>query len=768
MTGAVLRLSRYLQRRWPAAARVRFGLVVLSVSAAVIAARFQGPDGPWLWNLDLPKVQYPLASLFHEAVTAGHLPLWDDRLGLGFPLYAEGQIGAFYPPNWLLFQLPPLAALDAIRIVHLAAAGVGAGLLVLRLAGSPAGGAAAALTAVLGGAITAKLEWHNLVAAYAFVPWILLPLVRRPGPTRAGLVAAGVLFGLQALAGHPNTWFLTGLTAAVVLLATAPRRETVARVLGFGLLGSAVGAVQLVPTALLTTLSVRSRALSPDDLFTSAATPFDLLGFAFAAPFARVEGGSWNPFSGWYPDGTFALLEASAYVGLPVLALAAIGLGARRARPLAIAAAVLLAVAVVAAFRPEPWTAVPVLNALRSPVRAYVFVALLLGVLAGVGIGRLGRVGGIGRTVGAGVAVATPVVLLALVVGFVVAESPLFDQLLLGSSTFLGPADVAERRELALAALTAPWPLVVDLAAGFAILAVVRLATVRRLDRGVVRLCAALAVGVPLALLGPLPNPTRDEAAFSSRESMFVRAVAAAEPGRVLTLEPPGFYAGMPNQLAIAGIADLRMFSSLDLLATADVTEQAARGDPDGALRRALGVDVVVTFGRPCPGRLIAEAADEAAFVCRDDAALRPPYWLPTELVTPAGGVGSLVSPREALIDVARLADHTVSTGVMERGPASLSVELDAPSAGYLWVDRAWWPAWSTEVDGRVVEPFRALAGQLVPVESGRHVVVQRFVPREAALGFGLGILGIAIAVAWVRRYPFGSTTIVTSDVIPA
>ena len=58
------------------------------------------PPGMTLWNLDLPKIDSPLAVFFHEALAAGRLPLWNDRLGLGFPLYAEGQIGAFYPPNW--------------------------------------------------------------------------------------------------------------------------------------------------------------------------------------------------------------------------------------------------------------------------------------------------------------------------------------------------------------------------------------------------------------------------------------------------------------------------------------------------------------------------------------------------------------------------------------------------------------------------------------------------------------------------------------------
>ena len=173
------------------------------------------------------------------------------------------------------------------RVLHLTLAGLGTGLIALRLSGSRTGAVAAALVAVCGGAIATKLEWHNLVAAYGWLPWVLLPLVRRPRPTRRGLVAAGILWGIQALAGHPNIWLLTGLTAVVVLIATTPRVVTVGRVLAFGFIGVAVGAVQLIPTAILTTLSVRSAALSRIDLFTSAATPFDVLGFAFANPSSR-------------------------------------------------------------------------------------------------------------------------------------------------------------------------------------------------------------------------------------------------------------------------------------------------------------------------------------------------------------------------------------------------------------------------------------------------------------------------------------------------
>jgi hypothetical protein len=226
--------------------------------------------------------------------------------------------------------------------------------------------------------------------------------------------------------------------------------------------------------------------------------------------------------------------------------------------------------------------------------------------------------------------------------------------------------------------------------------------------------------------------------------------VAAAEPHRVLTLDAPGFYSGMPNQLAAAGIADLRMFSSLDLLATSEVTELAAR-DPSGSIRRALGVDVAVTFGRPCPGRQVAGAPSERASICRDDGALRPPYWLPSEAVAIAGEASSPIRPREAQVDVARAAADSVPATPVERGPTSLAVDIDAPADGWLWIDRAWWPAWRTTVDGSAVEAVRGLAGQLVPITAGRHIVRQEFVAWDALAGGLVGLVALFVAVGWVR-----------------
>src|SRR5438552_2363212 len=44
---------------------------------------------------------YPVYATLHAAIRAGELPLWTPYIYGGFPLFAEGQIGALYPPSLL-------------------------------------------------------------------------------------------------------------------------------------------------------------------------------------------------------------------------------------------------------------------------------------------------------------------------------------------------------------------------------------------------------------------------------------------------------------------------------------------------------------------------------------------------------------------------------------------------------------------------------------------------------------------------------------------
>lgn len=726
-------------------------LAVASLGAALLGARIDPGGGHWLWNLDLPKIDYPLAVLAHDALAAGRLPLWDDRLGLGFPLYAEGQIGAFYPPNWVLFQLEPLAAMDLSRVLHLAMAGTGAGLLARRVGGSGVGAVIAALVAVAGGAITAKLEWWNLVAAYAWLPWVLLPLARRPAPTAAGVLAAGVLWGVQALAGHPNTWLLTGLAAAVLLLARLPRPVTIARIAAFGLIGGAVGAVQLVPTLVLTGLSVRSEGLSSNDLFASAATLFDPLGVGFANAFAQGGTSGWDWWTTWYPDGFFALLEAFAYVGLPVVVLAAVGAGSRGVRPWLVVAGVLLAIPIVAVAEPGWWQDVPVLSSLRSPTRSYLLIALIVGLLAAVGLRRLGRDPLAGRR--AAIALGLLVGWYLLVAGLATAAPATLVGLVRDQSAFGGVSD-EEIRERAVAALTAPVPLLLELGAGFVALVLVVVAGRGQRARGAAgrrRLAVTggllAAAAWPLLALSPAANRSEPIDAFSYADGPIVRALAAANAQRVFAFDPPGWWEGVPDQLAAAGVRDLRMFSSLNLQATEDLADRIAAEGPAGPVARAVGLDVVVLFSGACPAVTVAAEGDVR--VCRLDTAARPPYWIPAAAATvQASHARGPVEPVEATLDVAAVADTAIPTSDLAWSATAATFTVDAPADGWVWIDRAWWPAWRTTVDGVEQQPARALGGQLVHVSLGRHRIEQILDPWEARLGLAAGLVVLIVAAA--------------------
>ena len=57
---------------------------------------------------DLWHLHYPMKHFLADELRAGRLPLWCPYVSTGFPLHAEGQVGALYPPNLLLYALLPL------------------------------------------------------------------------------------------------------------------------------------------------------------------------------------------------------------------------------------------------------------------------------------------------------------------------------------------------------------------------------------------------------------------------------------------------------------------------------------------------------------------------------------------------------------------------------------------------------------------------------------------------------------------------------------
>lgn len=180
----------------------------------------------------------------------GNVPWWNYFSGVGLPLAAEYQPGAFFPLTFLLL-LPKGMVLMQVALQALCGIGTYG---LLRQMGLPR---ASATVGALLYAFNGTLAWHSHAPASAvpFLPWMLWGIERawvtsRSGPAQWTLLAGAMAWGL--LCAFPETSFISSLLAlawAVVRglqLERALRWRYAAAVTLGGLVGMAVAAPQVL------------------------------------------------------------------------------------------------------------------------------------------------------------------------------------------------------------------------------------------------------------------------------------------------------------------------------------------------------------------------------------------------------------------------------------------------------------------------------------------------------------------------------------------
>ena len=157
----------------------------------------------------------PAKVFMHEALRAGRLPLWSPYIFCGYPMAAEGQIAAFYPPALLIsWLLPSSGAVNWLIILHVMLAGVGMYLLARALGVSRFGAWLSAFIFSFSGYLFAHLHHVSLVCAAAWLPFVLLFIERAwRGSFLPNAVLAAAAWAGSALCGHPQTTFHTSLAA---------------------------------------------------------------------------------------------------------------------------------------------------------------------------------------------------------------------------------------------------------------------------------------------------------------------------------------------------------------------------------------------------------------------------------------------------------------------------------------------------------------------------------------------------------------------------
>jgi len=98
-------------------------LLFLPFALLILTNRFF-PDTGMVYN-DMTSFYFALKSWYKNQLMVGQFPFWTNLVGNGYPVFAEGEIGALYPLNILFyFFLPTLLAFNLNLFLHFLLAAV--------------------------------------------------------------------------------------------------------------------------------------------------------------------------------------------------------------------------------------------------------------------------------------------------------------------------------------------------------------------------------------------------------------------------------------------------------------------------------------------------------------------------------------------------------------------------------------------------------------------------------------------------------------------
>lgn len=726
---------------------------------------------------DQIRLFYVTHDLAARSLQSGHgVPLWNPYAFAGQPLVGNAQSALYYPPNLLLRWLPA-TTVAGLRVAFLLVVGGVFAYLYARCIGTTHLGACVAATSfVLGGPFVVWLGFPlaNVLAFLPFLLWTAEGLIRGRAPLAwTSLGAAGI--GVAILGGHPETSFQVCALYATYALARAwssPERVRLARVAGCvaaaGLLGGAVGAVQLLPflDALHASSTIAARhdsmstsLLVSDVWLTDLATAPTLLYPTFYG--TPVEANFFWPF-----HGLSNYNRQTVYFGALALALAAAAVAGRRATPPVTLLATFALVCLGIAWRLPLLEAVnhlPVVSLVRND-RLRLPFAFFGAILAGIGFDAL-RARDPDRRARAALRIVLVVTLILPPLALLLAPH-------VPESAPTWARRLAEHLEHSVFTANRPrsWIPFASAAAASLLLGtpqVVRLAGERVRDVLVLAL-----VAVELLVLAWDYNPSVAPE-FVFPETRTTRLLEGHDvPPRVV-----GNGAFWPNYGTPYGIAQIEAY---DLPVPRSFVEiyraQGGRGEDhhqrwrlDWPLVDLLGVEYAVSAVPLVKQRgWTPVLRDGDVYVYRNAHAF-PRAWVVHRTIVerdPTVRLSRIVAADFDAMQTALL-DEPLPDGDDEAlrapgptdAPARVSfasylpdrVELDVwtPTPGLLVTSEADAPGWQATVDGAAQTTRRANhAFRAVPVPTGQHRVVLTYAPWTSRLGRWLTLAGSTLVVA--------------------
>lgn len=686
--------------------------------------------------LDHWHFHMPLKKIYAEALATGQLPYWSSQLSTGFPLLAEGEVGALYPPNLALFSLFSLSqAMGISLLLHGIIAGLGAYALARNYSLSVGPALFCGLIFALSGFMITHAKHLNMIHAAVWLPWMLLE-IRRVFSGEGSGVRLALWTTLSLLAGHPQITYYSVLSTCLMGLSFAPSKMAFSLWRRRMMRGSAamlcallLAAPQLIPTLELANESSRGDGMSWEEANAGSYSPaylalfFDPLAFGDPAELVPDDTGGLRGFSP--PEGTESLFwEVTGYVGiLPWLLLIFLfrSRWARAAIPVALLALLSTLLALGDAGIIGEWAhhGIPGYSLFRFHSRWLLVIGLFLALLGGMGLqGFLDRIPGSERKW------APLVVAFILLVGW----SDLYQS--------LGHHNPTVEPEIWLEAPAS-------------------VTEINRLESDTHRLFRVVGVQgpegqafqpaypVPGGSIGDLaPYPEIRSVSRPNLWSLygintlftsFHLTPQRLQRGVETTLLPTGRMS--PVQ---AGRLNVRYWVAAVPQDPQNPQENCFGGGPDACVRIFPNPDVQERFTLASFAHVVPPGPDSLDLALQ--RVVHPSFKAGRDVVLEGPGILSETNKEGALKGNIRLDSYSDRE-------ASLTVRVNRPA--WLVTSDTYYPGWSAWVDG-VEEPVYAAngSGRAILVPSGTHSVVWKFEPNgfQLALFFAvLGFLGVLL-----------------------
>jgi hypothetical protein len=683
------------------------------------------------FSSDLANGEFPIKAAVGQALKSGELPLWCPDIGGGFPLIVAGTDVL----TWLCFGLfPPLIALNLYMLLVLLIAAWGTYGYARKMGSGYAGALLSGIAFAYSGYMVCQWKHLGIVSTICWFPVALLLLESALSGQQSGsrfqvrpFVPYALVFGVQILAGFPQSAYICGLFYSLyALLRTVPRRRW-ALLFSFitaSIVAAALGAVLLLPMWELGTLSDRSGQNSLDWASDFAYWPRNVL--TFFVPYINGD------ISDLSYKGKSVFWEDYGYVGLVTILLAFLGIagGRRQKRVWFWCAAGALAYLIVLGPATPVFglfhRLVPGAKMFRFPTRFLFVVDFALVVLAGIGLTRLEQM--LARTRTAACFPRLPLAacsaLVALAVGDLL-HFQLRQNAIVDAKKWLAPPATAQRI---------------------------------REDHGRFRVYSLDTDRQHLAAFQKARGWSRDLAPYVELRELLQPNInllwSIRSAGCYLGIYPRTLVEvwgghnsdGIVQQLACISDTGIRIDGLFfRLLSLFNVRYLLSPGPIDNPAMEEVKADSGVKLYRlkeACPRAFFVTEVERAADERDAFRLFAAPDFDPAKRAILHDGTPARFSgPANATVNLAKCGNNEVV------------VEVTAGGSGYLILTDTWYPGWVATLDGTPTGIYRANFNQrAVQVRAGRHTVRFRFAPRSARLGGAISALAlILLLVAQVR-----------------